>query len=213
MPPKKLNKPGDQAPPSDSPSDKPAFSDEEIRQESSNAASASLAAQQKAKELQSAASAAGDPKRRQKLTEEATNALVEAESFGKTAKYLRSGTFQGMAMGTGLGVAPGAGLGAITGTLVGGISSTLLGGLGAGIGAATGALHGPFVNMGKVAGKGVEKMNRWLPEWVVSEEQKRAVEKMVGQAGEVDMPGREELERLRGRGVMGGRWMRGGWRG
>jgi len=200
MPPKKLNKDGDQAPQNDSISDKPAVSDEEVRQEAGKAADASLAARKKAKELQDAAAAAGDPEERQKLTEEATNAHIEAESFGKTAKYLRSGTFQGMAMGTGLGVAPGASLGAITGTLVGGVSSTLLGGLGAGIGAATGALHGPFLNMGKVAGKGMKKLTSFLPEWAASEEQKRTLEKMVGQVSEQEMPGTEELEKFKSEG-------------
>jgi ElaB/YqjD/DUF883 family membrane-anchored ribosome-binding protein len=121
------------------------FSDEEVRRESSKAANASMNAQKKAKELKAAAEATGDPDERQKLTEEAVNAQVEAESFGKTAKYMQSGAFQGMAVGTGLGVAPGATLGAITGTLVGGVTSTILGGLGAGIGSAAGAIGGPMV--------------------------------------------------------------------
>ncbi|KNG47158.1 hypothetical protein DDE82_003174 [Stemphylium lycopersici] len=203
MPPKKLNKESEQKPKEDAHSNKPAVSDEEVRQESGKAADAALAAQKKAKELKDAAAAAGDPDERQRLTEEATNAQIEAESFGKTAKYLRSGAFQGAAMGTGLGVAPGATLGAITGTLVGGISSTLLGGLGAGIGGATGALHGPWVNMGKLAGKGMKKMTSFLPQWAASEEQKRALEKMVGQANEEEMPGTEELEKFKSEGGAG----------
>ncbi|KAF1829901.1 hypothetical protein BDW02DRAFT_610118 [Decorospora gaudefroyi] len=199
MPPKKSNPDPEKNQQNDSKSEKP-VSDEEVRQESGKAADAALAAQKKAKELKDAAAAAGDPEERQKLTEQATNAQIEAESFGKTAKYLRSGAFQGMAMGTGLGVAPGATLGAITGTLVGGISSTLLGGLGAGLGGATGAIHGPFWNMGKVAGKGMKKLTGFLPEWAASEEQKRALEKMVGQANEEDMPGTEELEKFKSEG-------------
>lgn len=122
-----------------------AVSDEEVRQESSKAANASMNAQKKAKELRAAAEGAGDPDERQKLMEQAIDAQVEAESFGKTAKYMRSGAFQGMAVGTGLGVAPGATLGAVTGTLVGGVTSTITGGLGGGIGTAAGAIHGPMV--------------------------------------------------------------------
>ncbi|KAJ6198257.1 hypothetical protein J3E72DRAFT_430800 [Bipolaris maydis] len=199
MPPKKLNRDGDQKAEEDKKTNKPTVSDEEVRQESGKAANAALAAQKKAKELKDAAAAAGDPEEREKLTAEATNAEIEAESFGKTAKYLRSGAFQGMAMGTGLGVAPGATLGAISGTLVGGISSTLLGGLGAGIGGVTGAIHGPFVNMGKVAGK----------EWAASEEQKRTLEKMVGQAKDEETPGTEELEKFKSEG--GGGQLDEGW--
>jgi hypothetical protein len=202
MPPKKLNRVDDQKQGDGNPN-KPAVSEEEVRQESGKAANAALAAQKKAKELKDAAAAAGDPEEREKLTEEATNAEIEAESFGKTAKYLRSGAFQGMAMGTGLGVAPGATLGAISGTLVGGVSSTLLGGLGAGIGGVTGALHGPFVNVGKVAGKGMKALTSFLPDWAASEEQKRTLEKMVGQASEEKMPGTEELEKLKSDGGAG----------
>ncbi|KAF1939283.1 hypothetical protein EJ02DRAFT_457044 [Clathrospora elynae] len=190
-------------------SEKPAVSEEEVRQESGKAASAALAAQKKVKELKDAAAAAGDPDERQKLTEEAVNAQVEAESFGKTAKYLRSGTFQGMAMGTGLGVAPGATLGAITGTLVGGVSSTILGGLGAGVGSAAGALHGPWMNIGKVAGKGMKKLTGGLPGWAASDEQKKALEKMMGQVNEEEMPGADELEKFKNEG--GGGEMDEGW--
>jgi hypothetical protein len=200
MPPKKSNENGEKKPQDESKSDKKAVSDEEVRQESGKAADAAISAQKKARELTEAANAAGDPDERERLTKEATNASIEAESFGKTAKYLRSGAFQGAAMGTGLGVAPGASLGAITGTLVGGISSTLLGGVGAGIGGATGAIHGPFVNMGSLAGKGMKKLTGWLPSWAVSEEQKQSLAKMIGQVKEQKMPGAEELEKLKSEG-------------
>lgn len=172
------------------------ISDQEIRQESSKAASAAVSAQKKAKDLKDAAAAAGDPDERQKLTEQAVNAEIEGESFGKTAKYLRSGTFQGMAVGTGLGFAPSATLGALTGTLVGGVTSVITGGLGAGVGAAAGAVHGPMVDMGQLAGKGVRKATGWLPGWVASDEQKQTLEKMVGQIKEEDMPDEKELEKL-----------------
>jgi hypothetical protein len=134
--------------------------DKEVRKESSKAANQAISAQRKAKELKQAAAGAGDPDERQKLMEQAIDAQVQAESFGKTAKYMRSGTFQGLAVGTGLGVAPGATLGALTGTLVGGVTSTITGGLGGGIGAAAGAMHGPIWNIGEVAGKGIQVRTR-----------------------------------------------------
>ena len=75
----------------------------EVRQESAKAARQAQKAKRKAKELRDAAYGAGDPEERQKLLERAIDKEIEAESFGKTAKYLRSGTFQGMAMGTEIG--------------------------------------------------------------------------------------------------------------
>lgn len=173
-----------------------AISDQEVRQESSKAANAATNAQKKAKELRAAANGAGDPDERQKLLEQAIDKEVEAESFGKTAKYLRSGAFQGMAIGAGLGTAPSASLGALTGTLVGGVTTVITGGLGGGIGAAAGALHGPVVNMGELAGKGIRKVTGDLPGWVASPEQKQALENMVGQVKEQDMPDEEELKKL-----------------
>jgi hypothetical protein len=178
-------------------SQKPGVDDKEVKHESSKAANSALEAQKKAKKLKDSAAGASDPEERQKLMEQAMDAQIEAESFGKTAKYMRSGTFQGMAVGTGLGVAPGASLGALTGTLVGGVSSTILGGLGAGVGSAAGFMHGPFVNLGEMAGKGIKKatgINSWG--WKASPEQKKVLEKMVGQVNEQEMPSEEELEQL-----------------
>lgn len=76
----------------------------EVRQESSKAAEQAQKAQKKANDLREAAHGAADADERQKLLEQAIDKEIEAESFGKTAKYLRTGTFQGMAAGTGLGV-------------------------------------------------------------------------------------------------------------
>ncbi|KAF2854180.1 hypothetical protein T440DRAFT_486779 [Plenodomus tracheiphilus IPT5] len=180
----------------ESKSEKPAVNDEEVRQESSKAADASLQAQKRANELKKAAAGAGDADERQKLMEQAIDAQIEAESFGKTAKYMRSGAFQGLAMGTGLGVAPGATLGAITGTLVGSVSSTLLGGIGGGIGAAAGAINGPFWDLSKLAGKGIRKVTGDLPSWAASDEQKKSLEKMLEQVNDQDMPDTEELKGL-----------------
>jgi hypothetical protein len=174
-------------------------SPEDIHAESSKAATSAVSAKQKAKEFREAAAAASDASEREKLTQQAVDAEIEAESFGKTAKYLRSGAFQGAAVGTGLGVAPSATLGALTGTLVGGVTSLITGGLGCGIGAVAGAAHGPMVNLGEAAGKGVSKVTGgWMPDWIASEGQKKALEKMVGQVREEEMPGNEELEKLKG---------------
>lgn len=172
------------------------YSEEEVRKESSKAAKQAKQAHDKATELMQAAAAAGDPEERQKLMEEALEQQIQSKSLGKTAKYLRSGTFQGMAVGAGLGIAPGASLGAITGTLVGGVSSTALGGLGAGLGAATGWMHGPFWDMGKGGGKLIQKITGNLPGWKATEAQKKQLEKMLGQINEQDAPGMDELESM-----------------
>lgn len=169
-------------------------SEEDVRKESSKVAKQAREAHDKATELMKAAAAAGDPEERQKLMEQALEQQVQSGSLGKTAKYLRSGTFQGMAVGAGLGIAPGASLGTITGTLVGGVSSTALGGLGAGLGAATGWLHGPFWDMSKGAGKGIQKITGNIPGWKATESQKKQLEKMIGQINEQDAPGKDELE-------------------
>ena len=88
-------------------------SEEEVRQESSKMAKQAKESQDKATELLQAAAAAGDPEEREKLMKEALEQQMQSKAMGKTARYLRSGTFQGMAVGAGLGVAPGASLGAI----------------------------------------------------------------------------------------------------
>lgn len=179
------------------------YSEEEVRKESSKAAKQAKQAQDKATQLMQSAAAAGDPEERQKLMEEALEQQIQSKSLGKTAKYLRSGTFQGMAVGAGLGIAPGASLGAITGTLVGGVSSTALGGLGAGLGAATGWMHGPFWDMEKGGSKIIEKITGSLPGWKATEAQKKQLEKMIGQINEQDTPSQEELESLGEGGLSG----------
>lgn len=176
-------------------------SEEERKKESSKAAQAALAAQKKATELIQAAAGAGDPKERQKLLNEALQKEIEAESFGKTAKYISSGTFQGLAAGTGIGVGTGAGLGTLTGTLVGGVSSLVTGGLGAAVGTGVGALHGPFFKLGDVAGNAISKITGTIPGWEATEEQKKTLEKMLGQVNEQDFPNSEELQAMSGGGA------------
>lgn len=172
-------------------------SEEERKKESSKAAQAALSAQRQASELTKAAAGAGDPKERQKLLNEALQKEIEAESFGKTAKYLQSGTFQGLAAGAGIGVGTGAGLWTLTGTLVGGVTSLATGGLGAAVGSGVGALHGPFIKMGDVAGDAVAKVTGTLPGWEATEEQKKSLEKMIGHVNEQETPQSEELEAMR----------------
>lgn len=166
----------------------PAFSEEEQNQERSKAASQSLEAKKKARHYIRAAAGAGDSKERQKLLKEALNKEVEAESFGKLAKWLNSGALQGFAAGS----IPAASLGALTGTLVGGVTSLITGGLGAGIG----YLKGPAYSVGGVAASGVQKVMGDSLEWNPDStpEQQQAVENMCGQIQDEDMPDDDELE-------------------
>ncbi len=110
-----------------------------------------------------------------------------------------------MAAGTGIGVGTGAGLGTLSGALVGGTTSLITGGLGGAIGTGVGALSGPLVNMGDVAGKGIQSVTGNLPEWKPTDEQKAQFEKMVGQVKDTKRPGADELAALvKGRGDNGG---------
>ena len=170
------------------------------KEETSKAAKSAMEAQSQAKELTQAAAGAGDPDERQRLLNEALQKEVEAESFGKTAKYLNTGAFQGLIAGTGLGSGIGVGLGTLTGSLVGGTTGVLTGGLGAGIGAGVGAMHGPFFKMGNVMGEGIKKITGNLPGWKATEEQKQALEKMVNGVKEQDRPKDDELTQLAGGG-------------
>ena len=71
----------------------------EVKQTSSVSASYALQAMQKAYELRQAANAAGDPDAREEILAKAVNKEIEAESFGKAAKYTRGGTFQDRCLG------------------------------------------------------------------------------------------------------------------
>ena len=139
----------------------------ERKQEASKAAERAQYCKKKAKELADAAKAAGDPDERQKLLNEALEKEVEAETFGKTAKYLQSGAFQGMVAGTGLGGGIGIWLGIVTGTIVGGATGTVTGGIGAGVGLGIGAVHGPFVKIGDLMGNTIRKITGDIPGWKV----------------------------------------------
>ncbi|KAK4896014.1 hypothetical protein LTR27_005870 [Elasticomyces elasticus] len=173
-------------------------SDEERKAESSKAAQQSIEAQKKAKELTQAAAGAGDPEERQKLLNEALEQEIASESFGKTAKYLQTGTAQGAIAGTGIGVGTGAGLGTLTGTLVGGVTSTVVGGLGGAIGSGVGAINGPFIKVGEKAGEGIRSVTGDLPGWEATDEQKGKLEEMIGQVNETERPNEDELKGLAG---------------
>ena len=99
----------------------------EIKQNSGVSATMALQATQKAWELRQAAMAAGDADAREATLAKAIDKEIEAESFGKAAKYTQTGAFQGLAAGAGLGVQPGVTLGKVTGAIVGGTVSTVTG--------------------------------------------------------------------------------------
>lgn len=169
----------------------------EIKQNSGVTASMALQAAQKAWELRQAANAAGDPDAREKILAKAINKEIEAESFGKAAKYTRSGAFQGLAAGAGLGVQPGVTIGKLTGALVGGVVSTVTGLLGGGIGSVYGAMNGPFWDLGEMASHGVRGVIGDFPNWKSTPAQQKALEKMVMQAKETQAPTQEELEQMK----------------
>lgn len=108
--------------------------EQERQRETAEAARKAREAQALAKELTQAAAACGDPDERQKLLNQALEKEVEAETFGKTAKYLNTGAFQGLCAGAGLGGGVGVALGTLTGTLVGGTTGVITGGIGGGLG-------------------------------------------------------------------------------
>ncbi|KAF2435270.1 hypothetical protein EJ08DRAFT_580604 [Tothia fuscella] len=170
----------------------------DVKQNSGVSASLALQAGQKAWELRQAAHGAADAKAREDILAKAINKEIEAESFGKAAKYTQSGTFQGLAAGAGLGVKPGVTLGKLTGALVGGTVSTVTGLLGGGIGSVYGAMNGPMWNLGQMASQGVQGVvGDWLPDWAATSSQKKALEKMVVQTKETQTPTKEELEQMK----------------
>jgi hypothetical protein len=170
----------------------------EIKQNSGVSASMALQAGQKAWELRQAAHGAADAQAREEILAKAINKEIEAESFGKAAKYTQSGTFQGLAAGAGLGVQPGVTIGKLTGALVGGTISTVTGLLGGGIGSVYGAMNGPMWDLGQMASQGVQGVvGDFLPDVKSSPSQKKALEKMIMQTKETQAPSREELEQMK----------------
>lgn len=179
------------------PNNQQAIPEHELKQNSGASASMALQAMQKAWDLRQAANAAGDPNAREEILAKAINKEIEAESFGKAAKYTQSGAFQGLAAGAGLGVQPGVTLGKITGAIVGGTVSTVTGLLGAGVGSVYGAMNGPMWDLGQMASQGVRGVVGDFPNWKSTPAQKKALEKMVMQTRETQAPSKEELEKMK----------------
>ncbi|KAF1914330.1 hypothetical protein BDU57DRAFT_291357 [Ampelomyces quisqualis] len=172
MPPKKLNRTTSQqeiptseleqiAKKTDSPQSK--------LQEAAAAAESALEAQNHASSLRQIAATIKDPAKREQYLTDAYNKEIEAHGNSKKARVLTSGAFQGGVGGAGIGAATAAGLGTVVGTLVGtvtAIPATAVGGL---AGVATGAVHGPWIKLGKIGkdgrmGDGKENVEKG-PEW------------------------------------------------
>lgn len=123
-------------------------------QEAAAAAESALAAQKTASTLRQAAATFKDPAKREQYLKDAYNKEIEAHGNSKKARVLTSGAFQGGVGGAGIGAATAAGLGTVVGTLVGtvtAIPATAVGGL---AGVATGAVHGPWIKLGKIGKDG-----------------------------------------------------------
>ncbi|KAF2703252.1 hypothetical protein K504DRAFT_463636 [Pleomassaria siparia CBS 279.74] len=179
------------------PSNPQPIPEHETKQNSGVSASMALQATQKAWDLRQAANAAGDPNAREEILAKAVNKEIEAESFGKAAKYTQSGAFQGLAAGAGLGVQPGVTLGKVTGAVVGGTISSVTGLLGAGVGSVYGAMNGPMWDLGQMASQGVRGVVGDFPNWTSTPSQKKALEKMAMQSKETQAPSKEELEKMK----------------
>jgi hypothetical protein len=70
----------------------------------------------------------------------------------------------------------------------------------------------PLQNLGKLAGKSVQKVTGNLPGWVASDEQKKSLEKMMNGVQEQEMPDESELSKLHeegGKAVADEGWMSG----
>ena len=156
-----------------------------------------LEAAKKAYQLRQAAHGATNSQAREDALATAVNKEIEAESFGKAAKYTRSGAFQGLAAGAGLGIQPGVTIGKLTGALVGGVVSSVGAVLAGGVGSVYGAINGPMWDLGQMAGKGVNSIvGEWLPDWEVTSSQKKALEKMVVGTQQTQAPSQDELQQM-----------------
>lgn len=123
-------------------------------QEAARNAEAALAASKQASSLRAAAETIKDPTKREKFLKDAYNKEIEAHGNSKKARILSSGAFQGSVGGGGIGMAVGAGLGTVVGTLVGTVATIPTTAVGTLVGAGVGGIHGPWVKLGKIGGKG-----------------------------------------------------------
>lgn len=133
--------------------------DEDRLKQAADAAQKALEAQGMANKLRETAATFTDPKKREKMLNDAYNSEVEAHGLSKKARLLQSGAFQGTVGGAGIGGAVSAGVGTLVGTLVGSVTAIPVTGLGALAGAGVGAVHGPWIKLGSLtgAGKGGDK--------------------------------------------------------
>ncbi|KIW24248.1 uncharacterized protein PV07_09976 [Cladophialophora immunda] len=81
-----------------------AIPERDMKKSSSVSAQLALEVAKKAYEVRQVAYGAADPNAREEILATAINKEIEAESFGKAAKYSRLGAFRGLIAGAGLGV-------------------------------------------------------------------------------------------------------------
>lgn len=136
------------------------LSNEERLKQAAAHAEKAIAAQGMANSLKETAKSLTDPKKREKMLQDAYSKETEAHGNSKKARMLQSGAFQGTMGGAGIGGAVGVGVGTVVGTVVGGLTAIPTTGLGALVGSGVGAIHGPFIKLGNLAtggNKGDEK--------------------------------------------------------
>ncbi|KAF6834752.1 hypothetical protein CMUS01_06028 [Colletotrichum musicola] len=92
-----------------------------------------------------------DPEEKQKMLHEAAQHEKKAQALSRDAKRLQSGIWQGgmggAGMGAGLGAGLGAGVGTVVSAVVGGVAVIPTTAVGALVGVAAGAIHGPWYSL------------------------------------------------------------------
>lgn len=156
----------------------------EQKRETSKSASKAVKLRRQSTKLLKAAAGAGDPNERQKLLNEALQKEFEAETFGKVAKWLSSGAFQGFLSGSTVGFT------------LGGIVTAIVGLITGGVGAGIGAIQGPIWKFGDIAGEGIRTITGDLPGWKATEEQKSSLEGMINSVRNEEPANDDELEKM-----------------
>jgi ElaB/YqjD/DUF883 family membrane-anchored ribosome-binding protein len=105
-------------------------------------------AQQAVLQARERAKATLDPEEQRRQLDEAFQQEKRAINELKIVQRLQSGVWQGGASGAGIGAGVGLGLGTVVGSIVGGVVAIPTTGLGLLAGAATGAIHGPWIKLG-----------------------------------------------------------------
>lgn len=127
----------------------PISSKDKVLAEITSRIKAAEEAQEAVTEARKRAEAATDPDEKQRELDEVIKQEKKALSELKVVQRLQSGVWQGGASGAGIGAGVGLGLGTVVGSVVGGVVAIPTTGLGILAGAATGAIHGPWVKLGK----------------------------------------------------------------